>query len=120
VSSLKQQLDPTFQDYAARLPATYRANEYREFVELFGTHFVRKVQMGGTPSDTSASLSLLSGTQSVMFLWHLFSLSAWRILHTGAKYMEMEFETTATVDTSKITAELGVSILQTPFPVTGI
>jgi hypothetical protein len=29
------------------LPATYRANEYKEFVELFGTHFVRKVQMGG-------------------------------------------------------------------------
>lgn len=44
---LAQMLDEGFRAHIAALPAVYARDAYREFIEAFGTHFVRRLQLGG-------------------------------------------------------------------------
>lgn len=46
-SQLAQMLDADFQAHILALPAVYAPEAYRELIESFGTHFVRRLQLGG-------------------------------------------------------------------------
>lgn len=45
-------LDPNFYEHIRALPSVYSPNAYREFIDAFGTHFVRRLQLGGAKHQT--------------------------------------------------------------------
>ena len=41
------QFSPFFNDALTKLPATYDAGSYRNFIKSFGTHYRKRITLGG-------------------------------------------------------------------------